>query len=180
MFFFYQFLTQLTWPSSGIKCLKDSCRTGGPFNSWKRGRVIHHIYFWGIKTRNCFLSFSIYLITIYEHLPARLIHVWSVTVKRNVQQLCEPIIWISLAPQSTPWRKRDDDLIAPTSRQRAIKVQDDPKRPHSTQQCIKTWVWVLCTLLTCCVPLAQTLFLWSLDWSLGFFFLPLEPGSQRA
>lgn len=53
-------------------------------------------------------------------------------------------------------KRADDDLILPMRKQRVRNIQD-PKGLHGIQQCIKTQIWVLCTLLTCYVTLTQAL-----------------------
>lgn len=37
------------------------------------------------------------------------------------------------------------------------KVQDDPERSQTIQQCVTIWIWIVCTLPTCSVTLAQIL-----------------------
>ena len=92
------------------------------------------------KQYNHFFSFPINLIIIYEHLHARpmfgvpgLKEIFTIYVNESHES--------HLMFTAPLWGKRaDDDLILPMSKQRARKVQDDPKRTHSIQQCVKTWI----------------------------------------
>lgn len=76
---------------------------------------------------------------MYEHLSARL--------RFGVLGLKETFtIYVNESHESLTLflllggKRADYNPISPMNKQRAIKVRADPKRSHSIQQCVKTWI----------------------------------------